>query len=181
MLDSTLESKDQVVKTSPLAVDADITLAAIDVGTNSVHMVVVEIHPSLPAFTIVAREKETVRLGDREPKTGKLKPEPMAKAIAAFGRFMEIAKSLNAQQTIAVATSAVREAPNGRDFLKQVTSELGLFINLISGPEEARRIYLGVLSAMEFNGQPHIVIDIGGGSTELILGDGRDPRSFHGN
>ncbi|MGK7902004.1 MAG: HD domain-containing protein [Hormoscilla sp.] len=178
MLDSILEGKEQVVKTSSLAVDAEITLAAIDVGTNSVHMVVVRIQPSLPAFTIIAREKETVRLGDREPKTGKLKPEPMSKAIAAFGRFLEIAKSLNVQQTIAVATSAVREAPNGRDFLKQVKSELGLFINLISGPEEARRIYLGVLSAMEFNGQPHIVIDIGGGSTELILGDGRDPRSL---
>ena len=146
--------------------------------TRFKYMVVVEIQPELPAFSIIARQKETVRLGDREPKTGKLKPEPMAKAIAAFRRFIEIAKSLNVQQTIAVATSAVREAPNGRDFLKQVKSELGLFVNLISGPEEARRIYLGVLSAMEFNGQPHIVIDIGGGSTELILGDGRDPRSL---
>jgi len=178
MLDSILESKDQVVRQNSQPVDSEIVLAAIDVGTNSVHMVVVEIQPELPAFTIIAREKETVRLGDREPKTGKLKPEPMSRAIAALRRFLEIAKSLKVQQTIAVATSAVREAPNGRDFLKQVKSELGLFINLISGPEEARRIYLGVLSAMEFNGKPHIIIDIGGGSTELILGDGRDPRTL---
>lgn len=159
-------------------IETERTLAAIDVGTNSVHMVIVRVDPKLPAFTIIDREKETVRLGDREPKTGNLKPEPMARAMAAFRRFQEIAKSLNVDQVVAVATSAVREAPNGRQFLQQVEQELGLKINLISGQEEARRIYLGVLSGMELNNQPHIAIDIGGGSTELILGDGREPRSL---
>lgn len=153
-------------------------LAAIDVGTNSVHMVVVRIDPTLPAFTIIDREKETVRLGDRDPKTGELKVEIMERAIAAFRRFLQIAKSLQVDQVVAVATSAVREAPNGRDFLKQIKSEIGLEVNLISGPEEARRIYLGVLSGMDFQGLPHTLIDIGGGSTELILGDGQEPRSL---
>jgi exopolyphosphatase/guanosine-5'-triphosphate,3'-diphosphate pyrophosphatase len=153
-------------------------LAAIDIGTNSIHMVVVRIEPALPAFTIIAKEKDTVRLGDRDPKTGDLTPEAMGRAIAALQRCQELAKSLNAEQIVAVATSAVREAPNGRDFLKQVNSELGLFVNLISGQEEARRIYLGVLSGMEFNSTPHIIIDIGGGSTELILGDSHEPRSL---
>ncbi|MDB9515530.1 Ppx/GppA phosphatase family protein [Roseofilum reptotaenium CS-1145] len=153
-------------------------LAAIDVGTNSVHMVVVRIDPTLPTFTIIDREKETVRLGDRDSKTGALKVEVMERAIAAFRRFLQIAKSLEADEVVAVATSAVRESPNGRDFLKQIKSELGLEINLISGPEEARRIYLGVLSGMDFQGLPHAIIDIGGGSTELILGDGQEPRSL---
>ncbi|MBD0313668.1 MAG: Ppx/GppA family phosphatase, partial [Microcoleus sp. T3-bin5] len=153
-------------------------LAAIDIGTNSIHMVVVRIEPALPAFTIIAKEKDTVRLGDRDPKTGDLTPAAMGRAIAALQRCQELAKSLNAEQIVAVATSAVREAPNGRDFLKQVNSELGLFVNLISGQEEARRIYLGVLSGMEFNSTPHIIIDIGGGSTELILGDSHEPRSL---
>jgi len=153
-------------------------LAAIDVGTNSVHMVVVRIDPTLPAFTIIDREKETVRLGDRHPKTGELKVEIMERAIAAFRRFLQIAKSLEVDQIVAVATSAVRESPNGRDFLKQIKSEIGLEVNLISGPEEARRIYLGVLSGMDFQGLPHTLIDIGGGSTELILGDGQEPRSL---
>ncbi len=153
-------------------------LAAIDIGTNSIHMVVVRIEPALPAFTIIAKEKDTVRLGDRDPKTGDLTPEAMGRAIAALQRCQKLAKSLNAEQIVAVATSAVREAPNGRDFLKQVNSELGLFVNLISGQEEARRIYLGVLSGMEFNSTPHIIIDIGGGSTELILGDSHEPRSL---
>ena len=159
-------------------VEQDRILAAIDIGTNSIHMVVVRIQPTLPAFTIIDREKDTVRLGDRSQDTGNLKPEAMERAISALRRCQEVAKSLNAEQIIAVATSAVREAPNGRDFLKQIESELGLFVNLISGQEEARRIYLGVLSGMEFNNQPHIIIDIGGGSTELILGDSHEPRTL---
>jgi exopolyphosphatase/guanosine-5'-triphosphate,3'-diphosphate pyrophosphatase len=153
-------------------------LAAIDMGTNSLHMVVVKIDPTLPAFTIITREKETVRLGDRDIKTGNLKPEVMARTLKALRRFQQRAESLNAEQVVAVATSAMREAPNGRDFLKEIETELGLRVSLISGQEEARRIYLGVLSGMDFNEEPHIIIDIGGGSTELILGDGQEPRSL---
>lgn len=158
--------------------DRDRILAAIDIGTNSIHMVIVRIQPAIPAFTIIDREKDTVRLGDRDLETGNLKPEIMQKAIATLRRCQEVAKSLNAEQIIALATSAVREAPNGREFLQQVEAEIGLHVDLISGQEEARRIYLGVLSGMEFNNQPHIIIDIGGGSTELILGDSHEPRSL---
>ncbi|MDB9376493.1 Ppx/GppA phosphatase family protein, partial [Nodularia sphaerocarpa] len=127
---------------------------------------------------IIAKEKETVRLGNRDIATGELKPEIIDKAITALRRFQEVAKTANAETIIAVATSAVREAPNGRDFLHRVELELGLSVDLISGQEEARRIYLGVLSGMEFNNQPHIVVDIGGGSTELILGDSQEARSL---
>ncbi|QSV53175.1 MAG: Ppx/GppA family phosphatase [Dolichospermum sp. UKL201] len=153
-------------------------IAAIDIGTNSLHMVVVKIEATLPSFTIIAREKETVRLGDRNLITGELKPEVMIKAIACLGRFKTLADSLGTNSIVAVATSAVRESPNGKDFLHQVETEVGLSVDLISGPEEARRIYLGVLSGMEFNNKPHIIIDIGGGSTELILGDSEEPRSL---
>ena len=158
--------------------DPDRFLAAIDVGTNSIHMVVVKIQPTIPAFTIIAKEKSTVRLGDRDPETGLLTLEAMARAIAALRRCQEIATRMNAEAIVAVATSAVREAPNGRTFLAQIETELGLTISLISGQEEARRIYLGVLSGMELQNQPHVMIDIGGGSTELILGDGQEPRSL---
>ncbi len=156
----------------------DRILAAIDVGTNSIHMVVARIQPYLPAFTIIAREKATVRLGDFCQETGQLSDAAIERAIAALKRCQDVAKSLNAEQVIAVATSAVREAPNGQDFLQRVESELGLFVNLISGTEEARRIYLGVLSGMSFKGKPHILIDIGGGSTEITLGDGHEPRTL---
>ncbi|MBE9005349.1 Ppx/GppA family phosphatase [Fortiea sp. LEGE XX443] len=153
-------------------------IAAIDLGTNSLHMVVVKIDPTLPAFSIFTREKETVRLGDRDLVTGELKPEVMDRAIACLGRFQTVAQTFNAETIIAVATSAVREAPNGKDFLHRIDSELGLSVDLISGQEEARRIYLGVLSGMEFNNQPHIIIDIGGGSTEIVLGDIQEPRTL---
>ncbi|HBW58527.1 MAG TPA: exopolyphosphatase, partial [Oscillatoriales bacterium UBA8482] len=160
---------------SELTDDRDRILAAIDLGTNSLHMVVVKVQPQLPTFTIIAREKETIRLGDCEEK-GNLKLDVIERAITCLKRFQGIAKTFNAEQIVAVATSAVREAPNGREFISRVADELNLEISLISGQEEARRIYLGVLSAMELNNQPHIIIDIGGGSTELILGDGWEPR-----
>ncbi|PLZ98966.1 exopolyphosphatase [Fischerella thermalis CCMEE 5268] len=153
-------------------------IAAIDLGTNSLHMVIVRIEATLPAFSIIGREKETVRLGDRDLVTGCLKAEVIERAIACLRRFQEVAKTLNAETIIAVATSAVREAPNGKEFLHKVEAELGLSIDLISGPEEARRIYLGVLSGMEFNNQPHVIVDIGGGSTEIILGDSHQARTL---
>ncbi len=153
-------------------------IAAIDLGTNSLHMVVVRIEPTLPAFSIIGREKETVRLGDLDPETGCLKPEVMERAISTLRRFQEVAKTGNAETIIAVATSAVREAPNGQEFLQKIEAEIGLSVDLISGQEEARRIYLGVLSGMEFNNHPHIIIDIGGGSTELILGDSHEERAL---
>lgn len=151
------------------------TLAAIDIGTNSIHMVVVRIQPSLPSYTVIAREKQMVRLGEYCQKTGWLKPEAMARALEALTRCKGIAEGLGAEEIVAVATSAVREAPNGPEFLHQIQRVVGLHVDLVSGMEEARRIYLGVLSAIEFEGRPHVVLDIGGGSTELILGDGHEP------
>jgi len=151
-------------------------VAAIDIGTNSIHMVIVKIDPDLPAFTVIAKEKDTVRLGDRDPLTSKLTPEAIARSLDTLKRCRDLAYSLAATQIIAVATSATREAPNGEAFLRQIESELGIVVNLISGQEEARRIYLGVLSGMDFDEQPHIIIDIGGGSTELILADVHEPR-----
>ena len=156
--------------------DSDRILAAIDIGTNSIHMVIVRVQPQLPTFTIIARERDTVRLGDRCFQTGNLKPELMERALASLSRCQQLAASYNADHIIAVATSAVREASNGRTFIQQIQKELNLSVDLVSGQEEARRIYLGVLSGLELNNRPHIIIDIGGGSTELILGDSHEPR-----
>ena len=151
-------------------------LAAIDIGTNSIHMVVVEIDKTLLTFTIMNREKDTVRLGEREAKTGKLTKEAIERAIASLKRCKDLAISLKVDHIVAIATSATREAPNGRDFIQRVLSEVGIQVNLISGYEEARRIYLGVLSGMNFQDQSHVIIDIGGGSTEIILADVDEPR-----
>ncbi|ACB49951.1 exopolyphosphatase [Crocosphaera subtropica ATCC 51142] len=152
------------------------TLAAIDIGTNSIHMVIVEIDKTLPAFTIISREKDTVRLGERDPKTGNLTEAAIARSLASLRRCKDLADSFNVEHIIAAATSATREAPNGLDFIWQVEEKIGITINLISGYEEARRIYLGVLSGMDFQEKPHVIIDIGGGSTEIVLADAQEPR-----
>jgi exopolyphosphatase/guanosine-5'-triphosphate,3'-diphosphate pyrophosphatase len=176
MVDSIYQAKTQTQVIPTVKQSDQPIIAAIDIGTNSIHMVVVEVEPTLPAFSIIAKEKDTVRLGDRDPKTGDLTPEAIARSLAALRRCQDLAKSLHADEIIAVATSATREAGNGQEFLQQIESELGIVVNLISGQEEARRIYLGVLSGMDFGDRPHVIIDIGGGSTELILADIHEPR-----
>ncbi|MFN3361719.1 MAG: HD domain-containing protein [Pseudanabaenaceae cyanobacterium] len=151
-------------------------LAAIDVGTNSIHMVIAQINEQLPTFTIISTEKETVRLGQGKGERGELNPQAMDRALVTLGRFRQLCQTLGVTDIVAAATSAVREAPNGQEFIDRILHQTGIPVDLISGQEEARLIYLGVLSAMELNHQPHLIIDIGGGSTELILGDGHAPR-----
>jgi exopolyphosphatase/guanosine-5'-triphosphate,3'-diphosphate pyrophosphatase len=152
------------------------TLAAIDVGTNSIHMVIVQIKTSIPSFTVIESEKATVRLGERCAQTGNLTEDAMQRSLEALKRCQEICRTQKVEEIVAVATSATREAPNGAEFIRRIREELGLYVEVISGQEEARRIYLGVISAMELKDEPHLLIDIGGGSTEMILGDGRDPK-----
>ena len=154
------------------------TVAAIDVGTNSTHMLVASIDVALSTFSIELAEKSSTRLGERDPDTGELTPEAMARGLESLRHFRELAVSHQVEQIVVAATSAVREAPNGRDFLQNIKDELDLEVDLVSGPEEARLIYLGVLSGMPFGDRPHLVLDIGGGSTELILADGRDARAL---
>ncbi|MEL6136119.1 MAG: Ppx/GppA family phosphatase, partial [Cyanobacteria bacterium J06628_6] len=110
----------------------DHTLAAIDIGTNSIHMVVVKIEPDLPTFRIIAKQKDTVRLGNFCPKTKGLSEEAITRAIDSLKRCMQIARSLQAQDVVAVATSATREATNGQAFIDRVQAEVGLTINVIS-------------------------------------------------
>ena len=154
------------------------TVAAIDVGTNSTHMLVASVDVALGTFSIDLAEKSNTRLGERDPETGELTPEAMTRGLESLRRFRELAVSHQVEQVVVAATSAVREAPNGRDFLQTIKDELDLDVDLVSGPEEARLIYPGVLSGMPFGDRPHLVLDIGGGSTELILADGRDARAL---
>jgi len=151
-------------------------VAAIDIGTNSTHLLVAAVDPALGSFNVVVAEKSTTRLGEREEERGELTPVAIERALQTLRHCRDLAQSHGVEQIVTAATSAVREAPNGRDFLSSVQDQLGLDVDLVSGPEEARLIYLGVLSGMRFGEQPHLIIDIGGGSTELILADGHDAR-----
>lgn len=159
-------------------VSQEVRVAAIDIGTNSIHMVLAAVNQQLRSFSVLITEKTSVRLGERDPETGDLTSGAMERAVLALNHYRQLAESHGAHAVVGVATSAVREAGNGRDFLALVERKLGLQVDLVDGREEARLIYLGVLSAMDFAGVPHLILDIGGGSTELILADHHDTRSL---
>ena len=153
-------------------------VAAIDLGTNSTHLLIASVDPQLRSFSVLLAEKSTTRLGERDPDSGDLTREAMERARLALRHCRDLARSHNVEDIICVATSAMREAPNGMAFLEEIEQTLGLGAEVISGAEEARLIYLGVLSGMEFGDQPHQILDIGGGSTELVLADARDARAL---
>lgn len=147
-------------------------LAAIDIGTNSVHLVVAQPIGN-GRFEILDREKEVVRLGSGSGDMKELAPDAIDRGVAALTRFRQIADRFGAPVQ-AVATSAVREAENRRQFLDRVVAEAGMEVEVISGVEEARLIHLGVLQAVPVLDQRVLVIDIGGGSTEFVVGEGGD-------
>ena len=153
--------------------EKNIFVASIDIGTNSTHLLIAEINLDLKSFSIKFSNKSTTRLGEKD-EDGNLTEESIQRVLETLKRFKEYCKSNGVNQIVTAATSAVREAPNGRDFINRVQSNLDIQIELISGSEEARLIYLGVLSGMALKDESYVIIDIGGGSTELILADKKD-------
>ena len=141
----------------------------IDLGTNSVRLFVVRINEN-KSYTILNQHKIMVRLGEGEFVKQRLKNEAMERTILVLGRFAEMARNLGAEEIFAVATSATRDAENRDFFLERVRNEAGIDLKIISGLEEARLIYLGIVSGMHLGDKTALFIDIGGGSTETIVG-----------
>ena len=141
--------------------------AAIDIGTNSVHLLVAEVGQD-GEFTVLTTDKETVRLGDGPGDIRLLSEDAISRGVAALRRFKAIADSFDAT-IYAVATSAVRESDNGHVFVERA-AQAGVTVDVISGPEEARLIHLGVLQALPVFDQQLLMVDIGGGSTEFLIG-----------
>jgi exopolyphosphatase/guanosine-5'-triphosphate,3'-diphosphate pyrophosphatase len=146
-------------------------VAAIDLGSNSIHMVIVEISAS-GGFQVVDREKQMVRLGAGTLARGRLSAAAIKRGLAALVEYKRLADSHGVDKIIAVATSAIREASNGEDFLEQVGRTIGVWPRAISGEEEAGLIYLAALHSIHLEGKRALVLDIGGGSVELVLGAG---------
>ncbi len=144
-------------------------LAAIDIGTNSIHLVIVSVNYANGRFKILDREKEIVRLGSGPSDMKSLSRSAMKRGVETLRRFKRIADATNTSVR-AVATSAVREALNREDFIQQVRSETEINIEIISGAEEARLIYLGILQALPVFDKKILMVDIGGGSTEFLVG-----------
>jgi exopolyphosphatase / guanosine-5'-triphosphate,3'-diphosphate pyrophosphatase len=146
-------------------------VAAIDIGTNSIHMIVVEIRPDF-SFAVIDREKEMVRLGAGGLDGRALTPEAMHAALQVLSKFRRLAESHSVDELIAVATSATREAENGGEFLRAITEETSIRPRVISGTEEARLIHQAAVYGVSLPGDTAVVIDIGGGSVEVTRGSG---------
>ena len=155
-------------------------IAAIDIGTNSVHMIVVFVRPDL-SFEVIDREKAMVRLGAGGLDGRALTPEAMSAALQALSKFKRLAESHRVDEIVAAATSATREAENGGEFLAQIERQTGIRARVISGTEEARLIHLAAVYGVDVGSGRAVVIDIGGGSVEITHGTGADmqlARSF---
>src|SRR5215469_9081417 len=144
-------------------------IAAIDIGTHSLHMIVVRVRPDL-SFEVIDREKEMVRLGAGGLDGRALTPEAMHAALQVLSKFRRLAESHRVDEVIAVATSAVREAENGGKFLQSVLRHTGIRPRLISGTEEARLIHSAAVYGVGVPRDVVVVVDIGGGSVEVTRG-----------
>jgi exopolyphosphatase/guanosine-5'-triphosphate,3'-diphosphate pyrophosphatase len=145
-------------------------VAAIDIGSNSIHMVVARVDAE-GQFTLLDRAKEMVRLGKGTLSARVLSRDAMQAGMQALGTFKRLADTQGIDRIVAVATSAVREAKNGGDFIAQIGRELGIHVDLITGREEARLIHLAVSNALDLRDGATVLLDIGGGSVELVLVD----------
>lgn len=146
-------------------------LAALDLGSNSFHLLVAETD-GRAELSKIGSHKEVLRLGSVVQLHGQLTEEAFDDALGCVGRSARVSQELGAEKMLAVATSALRDARNGRAFCDACQSRFGVSIELVSGDEEARLAYLGARSALKLTTGRVLVADIGGGSVELAVGDG---------
>lgn len=152
-------------------------LAAIDLGSNSFHLIVARIEDG--HVHILDRIKEMVRLGGGLDSNGRLSEEARIRALSCLDRFAERVQKLPQGSVAAVGTNTLRQAKNSRQFLQSASEVLGHPISIIGGKEEARLVYLGVSHSLVADNGKRLVMDIGGGSTELIIGEGFEPQHLN--
>src|SRR5262245_59688307 len=145
-------------------------IASSDLGTNSVHMVIADtISPG--AFEVVDREREVVQVGRGSFHTRRLRRDAIARCVDALARFVQLARRLRADRILCTATAAVREAKNGGSLIEEARARAGVSPRVIPAEEEGRLIYLGVKAALGLPPRPALIVDIGGGSVQLVVGD----------
>src|SRR6202167_1125200 len=144
--------------------------ASVDIGSNSVRMEAAEVTPGQPS-RILASERQVTRLGASVFRTGRISLESMDSICAVLGGMAQQYKRLDVSAVRAVATAAVRDAGNQQEFLSRASAALGTDVEIISGQEEARLIHLGVKSRWPHPRERFLIVDIGGGSAEIILSE----------
>jgi exopolyphosphatase/guanosine-5'-triphosphate,3'-diphosphate pyrophosphatase len=147
-------------------------VAAIDCGTNSLRLLVADIDPGTGALTDVTRRMEIVRLGEGVDATGRLAAPALARTLGMVRTYREQIEAAGAQRVRMAATSATRDAANAADFVAGVREVLGVVPEVLSGEEEAQLSFTGATAELAgLAAPPYLVADIGGGSTEFVLGD----------
>ncbi len=149
--------------------------AVVDIGTNSIRLGVVKPEPDL-SYSILALHKETIRLGEGEFASNRITPAAMDRGILVLTKFAQVARGFQVDDVVVIATAALREAENQAEFVERARDEAGVDVSIVSGAEEARLIFLGVASGLDLHQDRALVIDIGGGSTELSIGTGAGPE-----
>ncbi|WP_030976937.1 Ppx/GppA phosphatase family protein [Streptomyces sp. NRRL S-1824] len=151
-------------------------VAAIDCGTNSIRLLVADADPATGELTELDRRMEIVRLGQGVDRTGRLAPDALERTFAACRRYAAVIKEHGAEKLRFVATSASRDAENRDEFVRGVLEILGVEPEVISGDQEAEFSFEGAtkeLAGRDHLAKPYLVVDIGGGSTEFVVGDDR--------
>jgi exopolyphosphatase/guanosine-5'-triphosphate,3'-diphosphate pyrophosphatase len=155
-----------------------VRVAVADIGTNSTRLLIAEVDPSSGAIEPLLRRSAVTRLGSGVDSNGALSPEAMARVFDTLADYRAAIDEHHCVANLAVLTSAVRDASNGAEFAARVREDFGLDARVLSGEEEAQLTFLGAMSDRSESTEPTVVIDIGGGSTEFIVGRARTP-GFH--
>ena len=153
-------------------------VAVVDIGSNSTRLLIAEVQPGATSGESLERRSQVTRLGHGVDATGKLDPESAERTWRVLCEYREEIDRQGCEANLAVLTSAVRDAADGADFAGRVRDDLGLDAKVLSGDEEAQLTFLGAMSGRPAATEPTVVIDIGGGSTEFVVGTGRT-AGFH--
>jgi exopolyphosphatase / guanosine-5'-triphosphate,3'-diphosphate pyrophosphatase len=145
-------------------------VAAVDCGTNSIRLLIADIDPERTALTDIAREMRIVRLGEGVDRTGRLSPAALDRTIGALREYAGLIAQASPAVVRMVATSATRDAENAEEFVDRVKEVLGVAPEVVTGDEEARLSFIGATRELTDTPAPYLVTDIGGGSTEFVLG-----------
>ena len=147
-------------------------IAAFDLGSNSFHLLVADAHPD-GSFEVIATDKEMLRLGSAVASTGRIGVELAGAAVEVVKRFVDLAESNRAEEMVVCATSAFREASDSVRVVERIDAQCKVKVRVISGREEARLIFEAVRASVVIDPSPALAMDLGGGSLELMVGDGR--------
>lgn len=153
-------------------------VAVVDIGTNSTRLLIADVDPAEGSVTDILRKSRVTRLGAGVDSGGTLSQEAIERTCAVLADYRELIDRHGCEANLAVLTSAVRDASNGADFTARVRHDYGLDASTLSGDEEAQLTFLGAMSDRDPDPDPTVVIDIGGGSTEFVVGHDRT-AGFH--